>query len=127
MTFAAYRLPDPTRPCTLQYTLLLLSSLGVQGVNPVTKKLEISTTPNQDPLLNTLPIIGVDIWEHAFYLQYKNVKADVRVVLFLYFYQISTSFFLEQYLTAIWNVINFDEAAARYEAAVTSGADAAKL
>lgn len=93
MTFPAYCLPDPTRPCTLQYTLLLLSSLGVQGVNPVTKKLEISTTPNQDPLLNTLPIIGVDIWEHAFYLQYKNVKADVRVVLFLYFYQISTSSF----------------------------------
>lgn len=94
MTFAAYyRLPDPTRPCTLLYTLLLLYSLGVQGVNPVTKKLEISTTPNQDPLLNSLPIIGVDIWEHAFYLQYKNVKADVRVVLFLYFHQISTNSF----------------------------------
>jgi len=83
------------------------SGWGWLGVNPVTKKLEISTTPNQDPLLNTLPIIGVDIWEHAFYLQYKNVKVD--------------------YLTAIWNVINFDEAAARYEAAVTSGVDAAKL
>ena len=43
------------------------------------------------------PIIGVDIWEHAFYLQYKNVKAD--------------------YLEAIWNVINFREAEERYIAA----------
>lgn len=51
-----------------------------KGVNPSTKRLEISTTPNQDPLLNLVPIIGVDIWEHAFYLQYLNVKADVRVV-----------------------------------------------
>ena len=40
------------------------------------------------------PIIGIDIWEHAFYLQYKNVKAD--------------------YLTAIWNVVNFKEAEKRF-------------
>ena len=43
----------------------------------MTKKLEITTTANQDPLLSHLPIIGVDIWEHAFYLQYLNVKPDV--------------------------------------------------
>lgn len=48
-----------------------------QGLNPATKRLEIATTPNQDPLLTLVPIIGVDIWEHAFYLQYLNVKADV--------------------------------------------------
>jgi Fe-Mn family superoxide dismutase len=71
-----------------------------QGVNPSTKRLEISTTPNQDPLLNLVPIIGVDIWEHAFYLQYKNVKVD--------------------YLAAIWNVINFEEAEARFVEAVGS-------
>ena len=41
------------------------------------KVLEITTTANQDPLLSDVPIIGVDIWEHAFYLQYKNVKPDV--------------------------------------------------
>ena len=50
----------------------------VQGLNPTNKRLEIATTPNQDPLLHLVPIIGVDMWEHAFYLQYKNVKADVR-------------------------------------------------
>ena len=48
-----------------------------QGYNPAIRKLEIVTTANQDPLLSHVPIIGVDIWEHAFYLQYLNVKADV--------------------------------------------------
>jgi len=50
-----------------------------QGVDPRTKALAITTTANQDPLLSNIPLIGVDIWEHAFYLQYKNVKADVGV------------------------------------------------
>ncbi|KAL5514278.1 hypothetical protein ACEPAG_2366 [Sanghuangporus baumii] len=67
----------------------------------------IVTTMNQDPLLTLLPIIGIDIWEHAFYLQYLNVKPD--------------------YLNAIWNVIDFDEAAKRFDAAVTQGVDAGKV
>ncbi|KAJ3570887.1 hypothetical protein NP233_g4106 [Leucocoprinus birnbaumii] len=66
------------------------SGWGWLGLNPKTKSLEIVTTANQDPLTTHVPIIGVDIWEHAFYLQYKNVKPD--------------------YLNAIWNVINFKEA-----------------
>ncbi|KAH6918173.1 manganese superoxide dismutase [Coprinopsis sp. MPI-PUGE-AT-0042] len=70
------------------------SGWGWLGYNSQTKRLEIATTPNQDPLLHLVPIIGVDIWEHAFYLQYKNVKAD--------------------YMTAIWNVINFEEAESRF-------------
>ncbi|CAE6467678.1 hypothetical protein ACGC1H_004077 [Rhizoctonia solani] len=73
------------------------SGWGWLGYNKSTKKLEIITTPNQDPLLSHVPIIGVDIWEHAFYLQYKNVKPD--------------------YLKAIWNVINFTEAAKRFQEA----------
>ncbi|KAG8809694.1 hypothetical protein FRC18_004417, partial [Serendipita sp. 400] len=56
-------------------------------------RLVITTTPNQDPVIDSVPIIGVDIWEHAFYLQYKNVKPD--------------------YLAAIWHVINFEEAEKR--------------
>lgn len=43
------------------------------------------------------PLLGVDMWEHAYYLQYKNVKAD--------------------YLKAIWDVINWRKVAERYEAA----------
>uniref|UniRef100_Q92429 Superoxide dismutase [Mn], mitochondrial n=2 Tax=Ganoderma TaxID=5314 RepID=SODM_GANMI len=69
------------------------SGWGWLGLNPATKRLEITTTANQDPLLSHVPIIGVDIWEHAFYLQYLNVKAD--------------------YLAAIWIVINFKEAERR--------------
>jgi len=73
------------------------SGWGWVGYNSKTKKLEFVPTANQDPLLSHTPIIGVDIWEHAFYLQYQNVKVD--------------------YLNAIWNVINFREAEERYIAA----------
>ena len=79
------------------------SGWGWLGYNPSTKKLEIVTTPNQDPLLCKLPltlsprarttddarssahvpIIGIDIWEHSYYLQYYNVKADVSAFLCL--------------------------------------------
>ncbi|KAF4613318.1 hypothetical protein D9613_011070 [Agrocybe pediades] len=45
------------------------SGWGWLGYDPVAKKLEVVTTPNQDPLLSHVPIIGIDIWEHAFYLQ----------------------------------------------------------
>ena len=69
------------------------SGWGWLGYNKATKALEVVTTANQDPLLSEqvvprpmaprsqpvahVPIIGIDIWEHAFYLQYKNVKPDV--------------------------------------------------
>ncbi|KAF5320494.1 hypothetical protein D9611_010768 [Ephemerocybe angulata] len=62
------------------------ATLGIQGsgrgwlrYTTQTKCLEIATTPNQDPLLSLVPIIGVDIWEHAFYLQYLNAKSDLRI------------------------------------------------
>jgi Fe-Mn family superoxide dismutase len=67
-------------------------------------KLEIASTANQDnPLMGkTLagcegkPILGVDVWEHAYYLKYQNRRAD--------------------YLKAIWNVINWPEVARIYQA-----------
>ncbi|KAF5320471.1 hypothetical protein D9611_010770 [Ephemerocybe angulata] len=68
---------------------ILGSGWGWLGYNTQINRLEISTTPNQGALVNLVPTIGVDIWEHAFYLQYLNVKPD--------------------YLNAIWNVINFEE------------------
>ncbi|KAF9078380.1 Mn superoxide dismutase [Rhodocollybia butyracea] len=70
------------------------SGWGWLGYNSTTKKLEIVTTLTRILFyVSHTPIIGVDIWEHAFYLQYKNVKPD--------------------YLNAIWNVINFKEAEKR--------------
>jgi len=67
-------------------------------------KLVISSTPNQDnPLMDVAevkgtPILGVDVWEHAYYLKYQNRRAD--------------------YLAAFWNVVNWDIAGKRYEAAL---------
>lgn len=66
-------------------------------------KLEVTSTPNQDnPLMDVAevkgtPIIGIDVWEHAYYLKYQNRRPD--------------------YLGAIWSVINWDEVAKRYSAA----------
>ncbi len=64
-------------------------------------KLFISTTSNQDnPLMDVAekrgrPILAIDVWEHAYYLKYQNLRAD--------------------YLSAIWNVINWVEVSKRYE------------
>jgi superoxide dismutase, Fe-Mn family len=62
-------------------------------------KLAILSTANQDcPLMDgQVPILGVDVWEHAYYLKYQNRRPD--------------------YLKAWWNVVNWDEVARRYEAA----------
>lgn len=77
------------------------SGWGWLGYNKATKRLQIVTTSNQDPLLATtgiVPLLGVDVWEHAYYLQYKNVRAD--------------------YLKEIWKVINWATVAKRYQAAL---------
>ena len=64
-------------------------------------KLVISSTPNQDnPLMDVAevqgtPILGIDVWEHAYYLNYQNRRPD--------------------YVNAFWNLINWDEVARRFK------------
>jgi Fe-Mn family superoxide dismutase len=61
-------------------------------------KLAVVSTANQDTPLSegATPLLGIDVWEHAYYLKYQNRRAD--------------------YITAFWNVVNWDQVAANYAA-----------
>ncbi|ENH97483.1 manganese superoxide dismutase [Gracilibacillus halophilus YIM-C55.5] len=61
--------------------------------------LEITSTPNQDTPISEgkTPILGLDVWEHAYYLKYQNRRPD--------------------YIAAFWNVVDWDKVAERYNAA----------
>ncbi len=75
------------------------SGWGWLGYNKNLKRLELTTCGNQDPLStqNLVPILGVDVWEHAYYLQYKNVRAD--------------------YVKAIWQIFNWANIEERFNKA----------
>ncbi len=62
-------------------------------------KLAVTSTANQDsPLMDgQTPLLGLDVWEHAYYLKYQNRRAD--------------------YIAAWWNTVNWDEVARRFTAA----------
>jgi len=67
------------------------SGWGWLGFNTKTGRIEVATCPNQDPLEATtglVPLFGVDVWEHAYYVDYRNVRPD--------------------YVSAIWDLINWD-------------------
>ena len=61
------------------------SGWGWLGYNKANKQLQIATCANQDPLEATtglVPLFGIDVWEHAYYLQYKNVRPDYVKAIF---------------------------------------------
>ncbi|MFH0804592.1 MAG: superoxide dismutase [Patescibacteria group bacterium] len=62
------------------------------------KKVTVEMTPNQDSPLSVgrTPLLALDVWEHAYYLQYRNLRAD--------------------YIKAFWNVVNWDAVAVKFAA-----------
>jgi len=75
------------------------SGWGWLGYDPAEKGLKIVTCANQDPCSTTgcVPLLGIDVWEHAYYLDYVNVRPD--------------------YLKAIWDVVDFKTVESRFAAA----------
>lgn len=70
------------------------------GYNPKTLKLQVATTKDQDTVKDVaglVPLLAIDVWEHAYYLQYRNVRPD--------------------YVKAIWDIINWKNVAERLQKA----------
>jgi Fe-Mn family superoxide dismutase len=75
------------------------SGWGWLGYHKPTAKLLLTTCANQDPLSTQeiVPLLGIDVWEHAYYLQYKNVRAE--------------------YVKNIWKIINWKNIEERFQKA----------
>jgi|EP01083_Nonionella_stella_P042976 Fe-Mn family superoxide dismutase len=76
------------------------SGWGWLGYNAKTGRVECATRANQDPLeagTGLKPLLGIDVWEHAYYVDYRNVRPE--------------------YVSAIWDVINWDVVEQRFIAA----------
>ncbi|MBM3207190.1 MAG: superoxide dismutase [Chlamydiae bacterium] len=73
------------------------SGWGWLGFHKQSSKLVITTCPNQDPVSTQefIPLLGIDVWEHAYYLQYKNLRAD--------------------YVKNIWKIINWKNVQERFD------------
>jgi len=74
------------------------SGWGWLGYDKATDSLRVAACPNQDPLQATtglIPLLGIDVWEHAYYLQYKNMRPD--------------------YVKNVWKVVNWADVAKRLE------------
>lgn len=74
------------------------SGWGWLGYDKAGKRLQIASCQNQDPLEPTtglVPLFGIDVWEHAYYLQYKNVRPD--------------------YVNAIWKIANWKNIDERFQ------------
>lgn len=71
------------------------------GYDKTQKRLTLTSCDNQDPLATkgAVPLLGIDVWEHAYYLQYKNVRGD--------------------YVKSIWNIVNWKNVSERYEQAIS--------
>jgi Fe-Mn family superoxide dismutase len=72
------------------------SGWGWLGYNKAANCLCVTTCANQDPLstLDLIPLLGIDVWEHAYYLQYKNLRAD--------------------YVKNIWKIVNWKNVEERF-------------
>lgn len=86
---------------------LKVAAVGVQGsgwawlgLNKKTGNLQVVQCPNQDPLqasTGLVPIFGIDVWEHAYYLQYKNLRPN--------------------YVEALFDIINWNDLSERFSSA----------
>lgn len=74
-----------------RYVWLAPEALTLFSNSFVSGRIEVATCANQDPLQATtglVPLMGIDVWEHAYYVDYRNVRPD--------------------YVNAIWDVINWN-------------------